>query len=317
MSAGKRHILKLLDPARGFWVLAHLFCICIFFVQLFQLLPSYFAPTMTHTEVREVQLKDINFPLNLKICVKPDFNEAALQGFGYNDSADYILGRSKFNGNMVGWGGHGGGKSAAKEVLDAARIGVTQGLLSRVSFTTIAGKKSGNLIGRVSLEKINQVSKCHILNLTNIDEEEKKGIKGIWIWLSKEVVERNNLTVEVKLQGKSLATSRDIVEHGFFSGGPPMKLDFQTPKLFKYIVRMKKDVFVEEDPSKGCRNYPNSDFFSYKECDSKYLRDRVKELNLMPPWLTEDLDKVSVKPMLVSGESLGNYIQQFCSTSYS
>ena len=152
-------------------------------------------------------------------------------------------------------------------------------------------------------------SDCHILSLTNIDEEEKKGITWMNIWLSQEVVERNNLTVEVKLQGKSLATSRDIVEHGFFStGGPPMKLDFQTPKLFKYIVRLKKDVFVEEDPSKGCRNYPNSDFSSYKECDSKFLRDRVKYLNLTPPWFAEDLNKVSVKPMLVSKVSLGTCI---------
>ena len=78
-------------------------------------------------------------------------------------------------------------------------------------------------------------------------------------------MEKNNLTVELKLQGQSLATSRDIVEHGFFSsGGPPMKLDHQDPKFLKYIVRLKKDVFVEEDPSKGCRNYPNSDFPSYK-----------------------------------------------------
>ena len=205
----------------------------------------------------------------------------------------------------------------AKEVLDAARIGVTRDLLSTVSFTTIAGKKSGNLTGRVSLEKINQVSECHILNLTNVDEEEKRGIKWMNIWLSKEVMEKNNLTVEVKLQGKSLATSRDIVEHGFFStGGPPMKLDFQTPKLFKYIVRLKKDVFVEEDTSKGCRNYPNSDFSSYKECDSKFLRDRVKDLskdlNLMPPWLTEDLNKVSVQPMLVSKELLGTFNRQCC-----
>ena len=36
--------------ARWGWILAHLFCICIFLIQLFQLLPSYFAPTMTHTE---------------------------------------------------------------------------------------------------------------------------------------------------------------------------------------------------------------------------------------------------------------------------
>ena len=101
MSAGKRHISKLLDPAKRVWVLAHLFCICIFFVQLFQLLPSYFAPTTTHTEVKEVELEDMNFPLIVKICAKPDFNETALQELGYKDSSGYILGRSKFNGSLI------------------------------------------------------------------------------------------------------------------------------------------------------------------------------------------------------------------------
>ena len=316
MVAGTRYIRKLSNPARWLWVFAHVFCICVFFVQLFQLLPSYFAPTRTHTEVKELQLKDMDFPLNIKICAKPDYNKTALQELGYKDASDYILGRSKYNRSVVGWGGHSGkseAKTNAKEVLDAARINVMQNIFSRVSFTTIAGKKTGNLIGQVSLDKINQVSQCHILNLTNVDEEEKKGIKWMHIWLSKKVLNQNNLTVELKLQGKSVATLRDIVEHGFFSLGGPMKLDYQqAPKLLKYIVRLKKGVFVEEDPSKRCRNYPNSDFYSYKECDSNFLRDRIKhlttDLHLMPPWFAEDLNKVSVQPTFVSNGLLSRYL---------
>ena len=316
MVSDKLH--KLLNPARWSWVLVHLFCICIFLVQLFQLLPSYFAPTMTHTEVRELQMKDLDFPLDIKVCVKPDFNETALEELGYGDASDYILGRSKFNPSMVGWGGHSGKsltKTNAKEVLDAARIDLMKDIFYKVSFTTIAGKRTGNLVDKFSLERINQVSNCHILNFTKVNKQEKKGIKWIQIRLSKEVMEKNNLTVELKLQGQSLATSRDIVEHGFFSsGGPPMKLDHQDPKFLKYIVRLKKDVFVEEDPSKGCRNYPNSDFPSYKECDSKYLKNRIKDLgrdkHLMPPWIAKDLTEVSEQPMLVSNELLGSHITQ-------
>ena len=77
-------------------------------------------------------------------------------------------------------------------MLDAARIGVTQGLLSRFSFTTLGGKKSGNLTGKVFLEKINQVSECHILNLTNIDEEEKK--------------DQDSLMVTVELKSEEITT---------------------------------------------------------------------------------------------------------------
>ena len=61
-------------------------------------------------------------------------------------------------------------------------------------------------------------------------------------------------------------------------------------------MKIKKTVFVEEDPSNTCRNYPNPDFASYKDCDSKYLREKVKEIDpdLNPPWLIEDLHYVTL-----------------------
>ena len=34
-----------------------------------------------------------------------------------------------------------------------------------------------------------------------------------------------------------------------------------------------KTVFVEEDPSQTCRNYPTSEFESYSECDDKYMKN--------------------------------------------
>ena len=265
---------------------------------------------MTHTEVSDVQLKDLDFPLSIQICVKPAQNETALQVLGYEDSSGYLLGRSKYNNSLIGWGGHndnGKGNANAEEVIIAAKINVTQGLLSRVSFTTVSGKRSGNLLDRVHLDIINQISECYILNLSNIDEEEKRGIKFLNIWMSREVMVKNNLTVELKLQGQNLVAARDIVEHAFFSPGGPIKIDYRALKLVKYIARLKKSVFVEEDPSKRCRNYPNSDFASYRECDLKYLRDNVNQfgLDLTPPWLSDDLKKVSVKPLYLSNEILG------------
>ena len=64
-----------------------------------------------------------------------------------------------------------------------------------------------------------------------------------------------------------------------------------------YIMKIKKNVFVEEDKTKNCRNYPNLDFESYKDCDFQYMRNKVKEMNLMPPWLTDDLDNVTSEPV--------------------
>ena len=104
-------------------------------------------------------------------------------------------------------------------------------------------------------------------------------------------------------------TVREIVGHKFYSKGVAMKLDFGSRRFLKYIVKLKEDKFVEEDPRNDCRNYPNSDFASYKECDSKYLTNRVKDLakglGLMPPWIVDDFERVSVRPVFVPNKTLG------------
>ena len=73
----------------------------------------------------DVQLKDMDFPLNIKVCVKPGFNRTALKDLGYRDEADFILGRSIYNRyGIVGWGGHtkgGKAKTSAKESLKIKR----------------------------------------------------------------------------------------------------------------------------------------------------------------------------------------------------
>ena len=108
----------------------------------------------------------------------------------------------------------------------------------------------------------------------------------------------------MRLQGKSLATQRGIPEHRFHSLGDAIKLDKVSASTF--IVKIKKNVFVEEDPSKTCRNYPNPDFASYQDCDSMYLREKVKEIDpaLNPPWLKENLENVIVDPINVSPQNL-------------
>ena len=97
--------VQLFKKARWVEVLAYLICICFFTGQTYKLVENLVAPTMTHTYVRELPLKDIDFPLDIKICVRPSLNSTALNYFGYNDTYQYILG---FNSNLshFGWGGH-------------------------------------------------------------------------------------------------------------------------------------------------------------------------------------------------------------------
>ena len=84
--------------------------------------------------------------------------------------------------------------------------------------------------------------------------------------------------------------------------------DLKSGVYSNYIVKIKKFVNVEEDPGKICRNYPNDGFQSFEDCDSNFMRKRVKEISpnrdLIPPWLTDDLDKVTVKPVALTIDQL-------------
>ena len=68
----------------------------------------------------------------------------------------------------------------------------------------------------------------------------------------------------------------------------------------KYAVEISKNVYLEEDKSKNCKNYPNPDFVSYMECDEQYMKDICNSFNLAPIWLYDDFQKVTKR-------SLSNY----------
>ena len=299
-----------LGSIRWIWALAHLFCISVFLVQLFQLLPSYFAPSMTYTEVTNVQLKDMDFPLDFEICVKPLLNSTALGQFGYLSSYHYTVGGNPDN-TLIGWGGHNNNDSgaviSAEEVLKAARMNVTKTLLSEVYVSTYSGNITGNLVyNMVTLDKINWLYECFTLNLSNVKGADLNGMEGMSVVFNRsdDIILKNNVSIELRVRGQALASQREIKEFRLYASGDDMRISVDDVKLDKfstYIVKIKKNVFVEEDRTKNCRNYPNLDFHSYKDCDFQYMKNKVKEIapgmNLNPPWLTNDLDNVTTKPV--------------------
>ena len=98
-----------------FNLLVHILCISFFSYQTIRLVPNIISPTKTHTSVKQELLKDIDFPLDIKICVDPAVNLTALKGFGFDGAEEYIAGsswRSKFS--LYGWGGHKGVQKAHK-----------------------------------------------------------------------------------------------------------------------------------------------------------------------------------------------------------
>ena len=298
-----------LGGIRWIWALAHLFCTSVFLVQLFQLLPSYFAPAMTYTEVTNVQLKDIDFPLDFEICVKPLLKTTVLRQLGYLSTYHYTVGGSPDN-TLIGWGGHYNNSEAvtsAEEVLKAARMNVTKNILSKVYVSTYGGNITENLVyNMVTLDKINWLYECFTLNLSKVSRADLNGMEGMSVEFNRsdDIISKNKVSVELRVRGKDLASRREIKEHQLYASGNNMRLSAGSIKIDQfstYIVKIKKNVFVEEDRSKNCRNYPNLDFHSYKDCDFQFMKNKVKEIapgmNLMPAWLTDDLDNVTTKPV--------------------
>ena len=163
---------------RWVWILAHLFCICIFLVQLVQLLPSYFAPTMTHTEVRDVPLKEMGeFPLDLKMCVKPGLNNTALNQLGYASAYDFTVGINP-DLSLIGWGGYDNQSrlvGSGKEVLKMVNTNLARELIFAIIGHYSYDGTLVDLTSEVLVENINWVGDCHILNFAAIGRENITG----------------------------------------------------------------------------------------------------------------------------------------------
>ena len=267
-------------------------------------------PTQTHTNVEEVNLQDFDFPINLKICLRPGFNTTALQQLGYRNFLFYLLGLSKFNQSLFGWGGHTNdsrGVTSARGVFNAVTTNARD-VINAINVVTREDKVK--FVWGSQLNRINWLDECYVLDLTSLDNVEVKGTKGIQIYVNETMLHEKNITVEVQLEGQTLATRRNKNGHQFYHSGEVMN------SLSGYIVKLKKNTFVEEDPSRTCRNYPTPDFESYMDCDDRYVKERFRAffpgLNLTPPWLTDNLEIVTTEPVdftrVLSTPALGHKI---------
>ena len=58
-----------------------------------------------------------------------------------------------------------------------------------------------------------------------------------------------------------------------------------------YNLDLSQYVFVEKDPTKNCRVYPNNDYESYGECDQAYVESMLR--GIVPIWNTNNISKAT------------------------
>ena len=297
---------RFLKKAGWLHLLAHIICMCLFSAQTYKLVENIIVPTLSHTYMKEVPLKDVDFPFDIKICVKPSMNKTALKMFGYENIEDYIVGLiSKSNYSLVGWGEHSknnkGSFASAREIFNAIKLNLTKEVINEVQIIEndddMLERKN---IVQADLKKINRIHACHLLNTKPFANMKSFGL------VFNEV--HYNPSVELKLEDQGLRLQRDPppMNH-FYSSGERMKL--VSKGMFRYIVKIRERVFIEGDPGQTCRNYPNTEFASYSECDDQYVRKRVEEiapgLNLTPIWMSDHLDTVTSELLPTNLSMLG------------
>ena len=125
------------------WVLVNLFCVSVLGFQLVNLCFEYIKPSMTITQEKMVNLEDIEFPVVIKICIIPGFDEAAIRDAGYAESWYYFYGQSKFDGSIFGWAGHNNQSETlgeVKEIFKRVRNGRVVDLLKSVRIRNDKGR---------------------------------------------------------------------------------------------------------------------------------------------------------------------------------
>ena len=81
------------------------FCCCFVHISLNGYYILY--PSLPEIKIRNVNLKDIEFPISLKVCVSEmDNSNLRYLNLGYEDDFDFFLGRSVNNRSLFGWAGH-------------------------------------------------------------------------------------------------------------------------------------------------------------------------------------------------------------------
>ena len=236
-------LLGQINWARG---LVHLFCTALFLYQLTKLLPSYFAQSLTNTEVSEMQLKDLDFPLNIKVCFRPSLNKTALKKLGYLDKAMFIVGRSRFNGSLIGWGGHSnesigqrGSLRCAAEVARMTKIERKGNLLLNFTINKNSEKTeedlANNLVKKVTLQEVNVAHDCHILNLSKI-EKELKGLRMVAMLFNQTNLRDDHLCsfLELQLEGKRSGSPQRYP-------GPPLLLQWGRPQIGRILKLQGED----------------------------------------------------------------------------
>ena len=258
---------------------------------------GFIYPTLLNTDASEIDLQDIEFPLDIKICAEPGFNETAVEEAGYRWKSPwtYFQGISRFNSSIVGWAGHTkdfGVKGSVEKTFKKVRNHVVENVIRSITVDFETGEGFNIPLKHVTLKRVNYPHNCYTLDLTSVNHKRDESMKTLYI----EFMSGNLEKVQIGLQGTTLASNREIFDNSFHTKGD--KITVTPGRINKYAVEISKNVYLEEDKSKKCRDYPNSEYASYMECDDRFMKDICERVKLAPIWLLDVISQSTTNAVL-------------------
>ena len=275
------------------WNLVNIACVVAVLLQLGFIIEGFIKPTLLNISEEEIELNGIDFPIKIEICASPGFNETALEEMGYAPGIwNYFFGRSRFNSSIVGWAGHTADFDIIASVEEVYNLSRSYNIQDVMTSSWVTFKSDNYLYLEPHFfhpaERVNYAENCFRLNLTFLNEMDEETMDSLEIHFNTTKIEK----AQINLYGMSLAANREIYDNTFESTGDQIYVT-QPRALNKYAVEIAGNSYVEEDESKNCQNYPNSEYASYKECDDDYMQATCKSVKLTPLW--SKCEEMSIK----------------------
>ena len=105
----------------------------------------------------------------------------------------------------------------------------------------------------------------------------------------------------IRLEDSNLFAARPMIQSAFNYKGIEVLNDEHTIGNLMYSVEMMQEIYVKEDKTKSCFDYPKD--FTYNDCDRQHALARLaKEIKpgFTPLWTTDNLSSVTAEPVFVN-----------------
>ena len=174
----------------------------------------------------------------------------------------------------MGWAGHtkdSDVRGSVKDVLEKVRNHKLEKLIQYIWVDFKTEDSFRVPLKHATLRRVNYPHNCYTLDLSNVAQLRSESIKTLFITFKSGNLDK----VQISLQGSTIASNREIFDNSFYARGD--KISVTPGRINKYAVEISKNVYLEEDKSKKCRDYPNSEYASYMECDDQFMKDICKK----------------------------------------